>query len=1094
MASISALVDDFNGTFVDGVLWTASGSSNIGNIFTTNNQLNITHGAASETNRLSSVATYDLTGGAAYVQVKNYGNQSQANHSTQFYLQLDGNNYLVFYTGGTTLNWARNVAATFTPTAVGTISGAHNWLRIRESGGTVFWDTSSDGNTWTNTGSIATPFAITALTVILQSGTSGDTLGNQSIFDNFNTPDLSPYSYKPTRIANRNVGPMALRHNFRQVLKQAAESIAPPPPTGLTFVGANAAATTSVTIPAHQVGDLILIAAINAGNFTTTLPTIPTAGGTVPAWNSELGNAGSNNTSMRVCSFVATATNHTSGTWTTATLVSAVVIRGQDATTPIGGKAEAPGANNVTTSIAPAITMTNTDGTSILIQFHTHTSYNPPQTPPAGYTQRVDVDGGGSTGAGVIVNTKDDTTSDGAVTQQMAVGISDNRGAQIEVLVQAPPSGTITAALQVLSMVSTGAQTQTGTMVATMAPATASLTGVMQPSGTIAAALQLLTMTSSGGQTQTGTIAANLKVAIASLTGVQTQTGTITSTIAPAIATLTGVMQPSGTIATTLQPAIANLTGVQIFTGTIASTMVRATMSAAGVQIYTGIITASPLPLISTLTGVMLPSGTIATSLQPVQSSLTGVQIFTGTIATAMQHTLASITAVQIQTGTIASSLQFAQASLTGVMQPSGTVVVALQVLQTSLTGQQTQTGIMAATLQLLVFSATAVEGYQISADLAITSSPTVTALRNALVDASLGVSETATATIIFSALLSADQIITALLTPSYSVTKTQYISAPSVTITETSTPNSLRNARVDAALAAIATATGEQIMAAFVDADIDVQAIAGLTAGGLRDAAVGAALSVTANFLVSAATAADNQVNLAITAITPAVMAQAAHIAADLAVTAASTAIVNWDTTIAAATMPGFPYTFPFRFGVALHAEMDANAGSALVDHADLAVFTIASVTAKSSLLISAVLVVAANANPKVKVDFLVASSLDIFADTTVATDIVTYPAESLLLEVVAAVDASATVASNSVFSDLDVSTSTSATVTRRAFIEAVPLAVTATVDASPHRGLSIDVELAAFIAGVTATGVAYREGGSWWPFFYAGSELQDA
>jgi len=38
----------------------------------------------------------------------------------------------------------------------------HAWLRIRETGGNVYWDTSPDGTTWTNRRTIATPAWVTA--------------------------------------------------------------------------------------------------------------------------------------------------------------------------------------------------------------------------------------------------------------------------------------------------------------------------------------------------------------------------------------------------------------------------------------------------------------------------------------------------------------------------------------------------------------------------------------------------------------------------------------------------------------------------------------------------------------------------------------------------------------------------------------------------------------------------------------------------------------------------------------------------------------------------------------------------------------------
>ena len=44
-----------------------------------------------------------------------------------------------------------------------------------------------------------------------------------------------------------------------------------------------AAAATSITLPTHAAGDLIVIFAFKDG--ATTIPTVPSAGGTVPTWN-----------------------------------------------------------------------------------------------------------------------------------------------------------------------------------------------------------------------------------------------------------------------------------------------------------------------------------------------------------------------------------------------------------------------------------------------------------------------------------------------------------------------------------------------------------------------------------------------------------------------------------------------------------------------------------------------------------------------------------------------------------------------------------------------------------------------------------------
>lgn len=69
-------------------------------------------------------------------------------------------------------------------------STTHAWWRIHESGGTIFWDTSTNGTAWTNRASVANPFAVTALLCqigVLTYDNTGTPSPTTSIFDHFNT-------------------------------------------------------------------------------------------------------------------------------------------------------------------------------------------------------------------------------------------------------------------------------------------------------------------------------------------------------------------------------------------------------------------------------------------------------------------------------------------------------------------------------------------------------------------------------------------------------------------------------------------------------------------------------------------------------------------------------------------------------------------------------------------------------------------------------------------------------------------------------------------------------------------------------------------
>jgi hypothetical protein len=173
---------------------------------------------------------------------------------------------------------------------------------------------------------------------------------------------------------------------------------------------ANAVLGTSVDIPAHSAGDVIVVFAYQNG--ISAPPTPPEASGTVPAWSLIQGGGGNSNGSG-VWSFTATADNHTSGTWGSCTGLIAVVIQGAHPTQPIGGFAVA-NANASGLSGAPAITQSVTNGTSCLLYFHGHRSnVTTLGAPPAGFTRRAEAIGS----SGICLNTKDVTTTDGAATQ-----------------------------------------------------------------------------------------------------------------------------------------------------------------------------------------------------------------------------------------------------------------------------------------------------------------------------------------------------------------------------------------------------------------------------------------------------------------------------------------------------------------------------------------------------------------------------------------------------------------------------------------------------------------------------------------------------
>lgn len=149
----------------------------------------------------------------------------------------------------------------------------------------------------------------------------------------------------------------------------------------VSFIGAQGNAGTTVTIPAHQVGDLILIFAYR--DASNTAPTTPAAGGTVPTWV-LIGSDGANTNSTNFRYAVATATNTTSGTWTNATELLCLVYRGASI-----GAAAGTGANNTTTINYPALTLNRTNNTSWVVGVAGHKTATNVDLAPGAMVNRV---------------------------------------------------------------------------------------------------------------------------------------------------------------------------------------------------------------------------------------------------------------------------------------------------------------------------------------------------------------------------------------------------------------------------------------------------------------------------------------------------------------------------------------------------------------------------------------------------------------------------------------------------------------------------------------------------------------------------------
>ena len=166
----------------------------------------------------------------------------------------------------------------------------------------------------------------------------------------------------------------------------------------VTVVGTGSAAATSVAIPAHQAGDVILIAA----RGTAAAPSVPAAGGTVPTWTT-LQSGLANAVGLTVVAAKATAANHTTGVFTNATHVAVLVLRASAGNQLdfAAARSSVGNGNNTQTIVYPALTFADLDGSSFGVRVGTRgVAVTAVGTAPSGWTAQVVQ----PTGAGALMS------------------------------------------------------------------------------------------------------------------------------------------------------------------------------------------------------------------------------------------------------------------------------------------------------------------------------------------------------------------------------------------------------------------------------------------------------------------------------------------------------------------------------------------------------------------------------------------------------------------------------------------------------------------------------------------------------------------
>lgn len=129
----------------------------------------------------------------------------------------------------------------------------------------------------------------------------------------------------------------------------------------ITLVGTATASTTTVTIPGHVAGDIIIISAVRASNTPATIPVLYTK-------IQSAGIATATAVSLITGYKIATGTGDTSGTWTNASNLTCHVYRPSAGATILVGQSATSTSTTATISF-PSLTLADTSGNSWIVAF-----------------------------------------------------------------------------------------------------------------------------------------------------------------------------------------------------------------------------------------------------------------------------------------------------------------------------------------------------------------------------------------------------------------------------------------------------------------------------------------------------------------------------------------------------------------------------------------------------------------------------------------------------------------------------------------------------------------------------------------------------
>jgi hypothetical protein len=194
------LYDNFNDNSMDATKWGSFGTG----VAETSSQLQLTSLLAGDYKGYYSINQWNCLDNEIAIQVVNAGNQALASWQVfPVLVEVDSNNRLTWQINGNVI-YAQTIidGSTTNVFSVAYTAATHAYFKIRERFGITYWETSTDGVTWTIHYQMTTPLDISNVNIQIQAGTyavEGST--TTAILDNFN---VDPYLKTPTVYPSAN--------------------------------------------------------------------------------------------------------------------------------------------------------------------------------------------------------------------------------------------------------------------------------------------------------------------------------------------------------------------------------------------------------------------------------------------------------------------------------------------------------------------------------------------------------------------------------------------------------------------------------------------------------------------------------------------------------------------------------------------------------------------------------------------------------------------------------------------------------------------------------------------------------------------------